>query len=118
MVYRITFAAFLPITLALRITGSGRGMQQFEYSDFLSRALARDRHRHRRRPYPEISEISGYGRLEATKSRPIRLPLTGDHRGALRLRPHGDLRSEPDQWVVLPPGDALLHRDDRVVGDL
>src|ERR1700748_2722185 len=57
-------------------------------------------------------------RSRAPSRYPRRLPLAGHRRGALRLRPHGDLRAEPDQRVVLVPGHALLHRDDRVVGDL
>src|SRR5262249_25736240 len=64
-----------------------------------------------RRPRPEF-------RSRAPSRYPRRLPLARHRRGALRLRPHGDLRAEPDQRVVLAPGHALLHRDDRVVGDL
>ncbi len=38
--------------------------------------------------------------------------------GCRRLRPPRDLRAEPHQRVEPPSGHALLHRDDRVVGDL
>src|ERR1700685_2814835 len=47
-----------------------------------------------------------------------RLALPGHRGGAGWLRSSGDLRAEPDQRVEPPSGDALLHRDDRVVGDL
>src|SRR5580692_8899119 len=46
------------------------------------------------------------------------LALAGHRWGAGWLRPPADLRAEPDQRVEPPSGDALLHRDDRVVGDL
>src|SRR5580698_11609762 len=52
---------------------------------------------------------------------PARSPsaFTGNGRGvAGAARPTSDLGAEPDQRVVLAPGHALLHRDERVVGDL
>ena len=39
-------------------------------------------------------------------------------RGAGVARPAGDLAAQPDQRVVLAAGHPLLHRDQRVVGDL
>ena len=38
--------------------------------------------------------------------------------GGIGVRAAGDLAAEPDQRVVLAAGHALLHRDQRVVGDL
>src|SRR5947209_5508947 len=40
----------------------------------------------------------------------VALSLTGG--------PPADLRTQPGQRVVLPVDDALLHRDERVVGDV
>src|SRR5580700_4424340 len=48
-----------------------------------------------------------------------RSALTGDGRGVMGAAgPAADLGSEPDQRVVLAPGHAFLHRDERIVGDL
>src|SRR5216683_4427855 len=46
------------------------------------------------------------------------LVLAGDLGGAGGGAAAGDLRAEPDDGVVLAPGDAFFHRDERVVGDL
>src|ERR1700759_4744551 len=47
------------------------------------------------------------------------LALGGDLGRVVRAaRPTGDLGPEPDQPVVLAAHHALLHRDQRVVGDL
>src|SRR5450756_958256 len=44
--------------------------------------------------------------------------LARHRRRAGPRRPPGDLRAEPDERVVLAARHALLHRDDRVIGDL
>src|ERR1700733_7113109 len=62
--------------------------------------------------------ISGHGRTVADNAGPEELPLAGHRRRPGRLRPPRDLRAEPDQRIESPTRHALLHRDDRVVGDL
>src|SRR5579875_4215080 len=44
--------------------------------------------------------------------------LLAGHLGRVLGRPPADLGAQPDQWVVLAPGHPLLHRNERVVGDL
>src|ERR1051326_548607 len=55
--------------------------------------------------------------IRALRSGRSGLGLARDLRGVL-VGAAGDLVAQPDQRVVLTPDDPLLHRDQRVVGDL
>src|ERR1043165_2355871 len=77
-------------------------------------------HRHgsraRASPRPVSSCLHRYVSLR-TGNQNSGLGLARDLRGVL-VGAAGDLVAEPDQRVVLTPDDPLLHRDQRVVGDL
>src|SRR5579875_3069442 len=67
---------------------------------------------------PGLPRPRSHGNPGTGPSRAAASALAGDGGRARPRRPPGDLRAEPHQRVVLAARDALLHGDQRVVGDL